>query len=224
MLTECPQPSFLAAKPARKLASGFARRGSKNRVVGFARHRRQSRRGLRPQRPQTATSYEGCIYETASGRRFWPSTDPIRFEGGNNLYAYVNNAPTNYNDPMGLETEPFHADISYFGITTGAVDGSYVWSCAAGHESAMVDLTPGLTGTVSLGVTLWNGSVAVGVVDSVETSNRSRYESCGGSCVKYIVDLSVTIKKTGGIVISYTSVMDQGNFYKECPCRKNTSL
>jgi RHS repeat-associated protein len=39
-------------------------------------------------------------YNPSTGR--WPSTDPIGFRGGKNLYAYVENNPVDYTDPLGL--------------------------------------------------------------------------------------------------------------------------
>jgi RHS repeat-associated protein len=43
-------------------------------------------------------------YSTDLGR--FISRDPIGYEGGINLYAYVNNRPTMYVDPMGLDDKP----------------------------------------------------------------------------------------------------------------------
>jgi len=39
-------------------------------------------------------------YNPSTGR--WLNTDPIRFKGGLNIYAYAYNSPTNYIDPVGL--------------------------------------------------------------------------------------------------------------------------
>ncbi|MBK8939519.1 MAG: RHS repeat-associated core domain-containing protein [Polyangiaceae bacterium] len=39
-------------------------------------------------------------YDAETGR--WTAKDPIRFDGGDNLYAYVGNSPTHWKDPRGL--------------------------------------------------------------------------------------------------------------------------
>jgi len=43
-------------------------------------------------------------YDADTGR--FISEDPIGFEGGINLYAYCNNNPVNFVDPLGLEAVP----------------------------------------------------------------------------------------------------------------------
>ncbi|MDZ7769211.1 MAG: RHS repeat-associated core domain-containing protein [Woeseiaceae bacterium] len=40
------------------------------------------------------------LYEPESGR--WMTADPIRFDGGGNLYRYAGNNPVQYRDPLGL--------------------------------------------------------------------------------------------------------------------------
>ena len=49
-------------------------------------------------------------YNPNNGR--WPSSDPIGFDGGINLYAYVANSPVNYIDPNGTDSCSCGDDIT----------------------------------------------------------------------------------------------------------------
>jgi len=60
------------------------------------------RRAKRPQVAETAPGCRPCSYETASGRGFWLSRDPIEEQGGLNLYGMVGNDPISRVDPFGL--------------------------------------------------------------------------------------------------------------------------
>jgi len=66
--------------PAFDLAIGYAG-GISDTVIGLVRF------GFR-------------LYDPESGR--WATADPIRFDGGGNLYRYVGNNPVQYRDPLGL--------------------------------------------------------------------------------------------------------------------------
>jgi uncharacterized protein RhaS with RHS repeats len=46
---------------------------------------------------------EGYGYESAMGRAYWPSRDPIGERGGINLYGMVRNNPVKYIDYLGLK-------------------------------------------------------------------------------------------------------------------------
>jgi RHS repeat-associated protein len=50
--------------------------------------------------------YRARYYDPAAGR--FISEDPIRLDGGVNLYAYVKNRPVNLVDPLGLWGDPHH--------------------------------------------------------------------------------------------------------------------
>jgi hypothetical protein len=54
--------------------------------------------------PDFAIESAACGYETAMGRIYWPSRDPIEEHEGVNLYGMVGNDPVNQIDPLGLET------------------------------------------------------------------------------------------------------------------------
>ena len=60
-------------------------------------------REMPPQPLRMHRGDEASRMKTVSGRRVWLSADPIKEDGGLNLYAYVNNDPINYWDPNGLE-------------------------------------------------------------------------------------------------------------------------
>lgn len=72
-------------------------------------------------------------YYSPSLQRFI-SEDPIGFLGGINLYAYVENAPLNYVDPLGLDKDPNNADpIGLREFVDRAKDAIYdiMWGAAA---------------------------------------------------------------------------------------------
>jgi len=63
-------------------------------------------------------------YDPEIGR--WLSKDPIRFDGGINLYAYVNNDPVNIIDPSGLQNEHHIKDFcGPLGTAIARVAGLY---------------------------------------------------------------------------------------------------
>ena len=74
----------------------------KTRVRGFSGcpSGRLSRRG--GARAINTPGSRACAYKTASGRHEWPNRDPIGEEGGNNLYMFVDNAPTDEMDDYGF--------------------------------------------------------------------------------------------------------------------------
>ncbi|MBL1259455.1 MAG: hypothetical protein COB33_002855, partial [Thiotrichaceae bacterium] len=67
--------------------------------------------------------YRARYYDPEVGR--FISEDPLGFEAGINFYAYVNNNPVNFNDPMGLEIS-----ATYFQDTGGL----FLFDLDTGHS------------------------------------------------------------------------------------------
>lgn len=88
------------------------------------------------------TRFGARDYDAKTGR--WTSKDPIRFDGGLNLYGYVNGDPVNFVDPTGLlppdpDYRPTPSDDGTTDLTTpyGHVDqkiGGQSWEYYDGNE------------------------------------------------------------------------------------------
>ena len=76
----------------------------RNRVWGFSVKPKGRLLSSRPLRRRTAIGYRAYRYKTASGRRNFLQSDPIRFAAGDvNIYRYVGNRVLAFVDPLGLE-------------------------------------------------------------------------------------------------------------------------
>jgi len=71
--------------------------------------------------------YRARFYDPEVGR--FISEDPLGFEAGVNFYAYVQNNPVMFNDPMGLEIRVYSSDA--FGVSN--LNHAYVWSTETGR-------------------------------------------------------------------------------------------
>ena len=76
--------------------------------------------------------YRARYYDPASGR--FLSADPIRFNAGPNFYSYVQNAPTEAGDPLGLVQMNYRETyniLSFWDLTTwwhaGGVSPNFSW-------------------------------------------------------------------------------------------------
>jgi len=114
---------------------------AKNRVRGFFDDVRQSHRENRPQSLQPRQANPPATIKTASGRRYWPSRDPIGERGGVNLYGFVFNIPTGWFDYLGADprennfgtvenpTPPYDIDVGETSVIFEEV-GHHVPDCA----------------------------------------------------------------------------------------------
>jgi len=82
------------------------------------------------------SEHRNRYYNPNTGR--WPSTDPIGFDGGINLYGYVGNRPIDLTDPDGKN--PAVIVVGGVVITVSALDAA---AAAAGITVAACIVTPG---------------------------------------------------------------------------------
>jgi len=75
---------------------------AEKRVWGFFGETQQSHRRNCPQPKQPRQGNRLTTTETASGRTYWPSRDPIGENGGINLYGMINNNMVVKFDVLGL--------------------------------------------------------------------------------------------------------------------------
>ena len=116
LLQKCSVPTLVA--PGVRPSSSLPLRATsplKNRVGGLRSSPSGRPLGALRSSRKTATGYARINYETASGRAYFLSRDPIEIEGGINLYAYVGNNPLIYLDPSGLVSADCAAAIAKFG-------------------------------------------------------------------------------------------------------------
>jgi RHS repeat-associated protein len=91
--------------------------------------------------------YKARFYSPALGRFLQP--DPIGYDDGPNMYAYVGNNPMNRVDPTGLAAEEHHGGFGGIRMTpTAAVTsaGSFLGSIGLGGGLALPDFGGGLWG------------------------------------------------------------------------------
>jgi hypothetical protein len=90
-----------ATAPERRNPTG------KNRVWDFFRLSNETHPANHRQPAQPRRKIRPVPTKTVSGIPYWPSRDPLEEEGGLNLYGFVDNAPTEWIDPLGLALYAF---------------------------------------------------------------------------------------------------------------------
>jgi len=96
----------------------------------------------------------------------WLVTDPIGFEGGNNLYKYVNNGPIVFSDYRGLDNPGCD-------LWLGGPAGDCYKRCCAAHDSCYY--ANGCTATS------WSYSICPGIFNSCAGCNQSAL-GCFAAC------------------------------------------
>ena len=104
----------------------------------------------REHEPETGLVYYRARYFDPKIGRFL-SEDPIKFAAGLNFYAYVENNPTNYTDPMGLSKASCVAACTAAGAGAGAAAGAAGGLMAGATAGGMAGAAAGAAGGMGVG-------------------------------------------------------------------------
>jgi RHS repeat-associated protein len=126
--------------------------------------------------------YKARFYSPALGR--FLQTDPVGYEGGVNLYAYVEGDPVNNGDPTGTERYKVNVDFSF------AIGKGYNLNVSAEFDTQSLEIGGGveLGGTAGFGVDF-------GISGSKENSSELGNFANAGIAVKAEADVGVRLTR-----------------------------
>ncbi|MBK9774265.1 MAG: LysM peptidoglycan-binding domain-containing protein [Candidatus Obscuribacter sp.] len=121
-----------------------------------------------------------CLFRAyIPSRGRWISRDPIREEGGLNLYRYSMNQPTGYIDPSGLKTYPANAQgYASFAAAAGLSVASLACGCRSVVNSAIGHSLGGYPEDKP-GTICWLG--AQGFAKAIAWSSNPKNKCCDGN-------------------------------------------
>jgi RHS repeat-associated protein len=185
--------------------------GQKTALWGFENQPSGSKLHEAAQSPDFAMEAEAYGYESAMGRAYWLSRDPIGERGGINLYGMVGNDAVNRVDHLGLITvrtrakEPgecgaytvgFDFSLDQLATTDGYMIQEVSWTlklrkAGGGFETTSGTFYESWPISKGTGMTNWRGPVQSGntVVQSTDISGRK-----GGECTEGSYEAKGTIR------------------------------
>lgn len=132
--------------------------------------------------PETGLYYYRARYYSPNLGRFM-QTDPIGYQGGINLYAYVGNSPVNLGDPLGLQASPQGgSSASSWLVAMGSGQDAWLQAETVSPHSALAlgSFCPSVCGSAFSGT--------LGVLQLLEGDNIGASISLGAAALGTIGD------------------------------------
>jgi len=120
-------------------------------------------------------------YDPDTGR--WLSNDPLGFDDGTNLYAYVHANPIGFTDAQGLLSDPGGtAQAAYQAMQAATATGAGGAAAAAGAGAATVAVAPVVAAAVIVAAVVVAGVIVYKVVyDDPQTQTQTQPQANSGS-------------------------------------------